>query len=167
MTVGQMIKEKRKTIGLTQREFAKEIGIATITLQQYERGVREPKLEMLMRIANGLKCSVRDFLDEIDDSGGDSCSSSEQLLFEVESIQEKRLLMLYRPLSDNGKEQVISFCGWVNASEGKKTNNGFDAEHDIHVDVPQPVLDLLKLNQDAPAGDNTQSAGTGDENNQE
>ena len=54
LTVGQMIKEKRKAIGLTQREFAEEIGIATITLQQYERGVREPKLEMLMRIASKL-----------------------------------------------------------------------------------------------------------------
>ena len=152
MTVGQMIKEKRKAIGLTQREFAEEIGIATITLQQYERGVREPKLEMLMRIASKLKCSVRDFLDEVDDSSGDSCSSTERILLEVESIQEKRLLMLYRPLSDNGKEQVISFCGWINASEGKKINHGFDAEHDTTVEAPQPILDLLKLHQDAPAG---------------
>ena len=110
MTVVHMSNDKRIAIVLSQLDFAEENVIATITLLQYERGVREPKLEMLMRIASKLICSVRDFLDEVDDASGDSCSSTERILLEVESIQERRLLMLYRPLSDNGKEQVISFC---------------------------------------------------------
>lgn len=151
MTVGQIIKEKRKNAGLTQKQLAEELGVATITIQQYERGVREPTLERLMSIARILKCSARDFIDEADYISTydgrlamNENGSKEQALQELRKIQELRILMPYRPLSDTGKERVRSYCEWVNKMEGRKIQNGYDAEHDIPVEPPQDVLDSLK-----------------------
>lgn len=54
MTIGQRIKEARKSFGLTQRELAEKSGTATGTIQQYELGKRQPRLEQLQRISNAL-----------------------------------------------------------------------------------------------------------------
>ena len=62
MELGQIIQEKRKKAGLTQKELAEKVGVATITIQQYERGLREPKIETVARIAEALNVSVPEFI---------------------------------------------------------------------------------------------------------
>ena len=57
MDLGKRIKSIRKDRKLTQKELADKAGIATITLQQYERGVREPKLEQMQKLASALGVS--------------------------------------------------------------------------------------------------------------
>lgn len=64
MTIGQRIKEARKNAGLTQRELAEKSGTATGTIQQYEREVRQPRLEQLQAIAAALGVSVNQLLPE-------------------------------------------------------------------------------------------------------
>jgi len=44
---------------LTQKQLAEKSGIATITLQQYERGVREPKLDTIAKIARAMGLYAR------------------------------------------------------------------------------------------------------------
>ena|GEM_PF-1756254 len=46
------IRECRKRKGLTQSQVAKELGIATRTFQDYERGVRFPTFEGFLAIVN-------------------------------------------------------------------------------------------------------------------
>lgn len=58
MEIGQNIQEARKKAKLTQKELAEKVGIATITVQQYERGVRTPKIETLQKIAQALNIDV-------------------------------------------------------------------------------------------------------------
>ena len=58
MTIGQRIKEARKNTGLTQRELAERSGTATGTIQQYELGKRQPRIEQLQRIASALDVDV-------------------------------------------------------------------------------------------------------------
>lgn len=58
MTIGQRIKEARKDTGLTQRELAERSGTATGTIQQYELGKRQPRIEQLQRIASALDVDV-------------------------------------------------------------------------------------------------------------
>ncbi len=55
---GKNIKEARKKAGLTQKELAEASGVAKITIQQYEAGKRQPRLEQLMKIAEALKIRV-------------------------------------------------------------------------------------------------------------
>ena len=58
MTIGQRIKEARKSTGLTQRELAERSGTATGTIQQYELGKRQPRIEQLKSIASALDVDV-------------------------------------------------------------------------------------------------------------
>lgn len=69
MDLGLRIKTARKDARLTQSELAKKAGIATITLQQYERGVRQPRLEQIKKIADALEVTVGTLL------GADGLSS--------------------------------------------------------------------------------------------
>jgi len=58
MTEGENIRAARKKAKLTQKELAEKSGLATITIQQYERNLREPRLENIKKIANALDVSV-------------------------------------------------------------------------------------------------------------
>lgn len=58
MSYGLNIKAARKNIGMTQEQLAQKCGMAAITIQQYERGVRQPRLEQLQTIATVLKVPV-------------------------------------------------------------------------------------------------------------
>lgn len=54
MTTGENIKKYRKKAHLTQKELAEKCGLAHITIQQYERGLREPRLETVFKISKVL-----------------------------------------------------------------------------------------------------------------
>lgn len=51
MSIGERIKEVRVRCGLTQEGLASQMGIAKTTLTGYEKGYRDPKSDMLMKIA--------------------------------------------------------------------------------------------------------------------
>lgn len=46
----EYIKAVRKNAGLTQKELAESIGVATGTIQQYELGKRQPRFEVMDKI---------------------------------------------------------------------------------------------------------------------
>lgn len=54
----RLLRFARKEAGLTQREFAEILGVATGTVQQWELGVRFPRLEMLRKIEDTLKIAL-------------------------------------------------------------------------------------------------------------
>lgn len=64
MEIGEIIKEKRRSAGLTQEALAQKIGCATITIRQYESGKREPSIEVLNDIANALNLEIFDLIPE-------------------------------------------------------------------------------------------------------
>ena len=55
--IGRNIQKLRKKRNLTQKQLADITGLATITIQQYERGVREPRFDNLARIAKAFNVS--------------------------------------------------------------------------------------------------------------
>ena len=57
MNIGERIKEIRLKKGITQKELAKMLGIATNSLSRYEIGERIPNLEMIKKIADALSVS--------------------------------------------------------------------------------------------------------------
>ncbi len=54
-TVGENIKRIRKEKGLTQKELAQKCGILYQTLGKYERGLLNPKIDTIKKIANALE----------------------------------------------------------------------------------------------------------------
>ena len=59
MTIGKQIKYYRKEAGLTQKELAERLDVSPNTIQQYELGKRQPRLEMINRIAGALGIGIR------------------------------------------------------------------------------------------------------------
>ena len=56
---GSRLRQARKAAGLTQRELAERVGFKTYnSIAQYERGLNDPSLPTLFRIATELKCSA-------------------------------------------------------------------------------------------------------------
>lgn len=58
--IGAKIKERRKSLNITQREFAMLAGVGLNTLVSIERGVGNPNLANILQIldALGLKLSI-------------------------------------------------------------------------------------------------------------
>lgn len=53
-----LLKMARKDAGLTQKELAEKLGVATGTVQQWELGTRFPRVSMLKEIENTLKIAL-------------------------------------------------------------------------------------------------------------
>lgn len=59
---GKNIKNARKKLGLTQKELAEASGVAKVTIQQYETGKRQPRLEQLSMLAEAMKVHMDELL---------------------------------------------------------------------------------------------------------
>lgn len=58
MTLGERIQAARKKANLKQTDLAEMIGSSVVTVGQYERDKRQPRLEQLARIADALNVTV-------------------------------------------------------------------------------------------------------------
>lgn len=67
MVNGEKIKELMKEKGLSEYELATEVGISQPMVSHITRGLREPSVTVLGRIARVLGVKVAELLDESDD----------------------------------------------------------------------------------------------------
>lgn len=58
MTVGEKIRSSRVNAGLTQKELGDKMGVDSATVGKYERGILNPKLQTLEKIAAALGVTV-------------------------------------------------------------------------------------------------------------
>ena len=115
MSVGERIRERRKVIGYTQKELAEKSGIATVSVQQYERGVRQPRLEQLRRIALALDTTVSELVEpgywstvskeEAAEAWGGSSAQSETV-----SVPQRRISATLEQLSPAGQVKVADYA---------------------------------------------------------
>lgn len=63
-TLPQMLRRRRKELGFSLRDLASRSGLSASFLSQLERGVVEPSLSSLKRIAKALRMSVSDLIGE-------------------------------------------------------------------------------------------------------
>ena len=59
MTLGENIKRYRLEKGLTQKQLADNLGLAEITIRQYENDKRTPKIDTINEIAGALGIGIR------------------------------------------------------------------------------------------------------------
>ena len=86
-----MIKEIRKSRGLTAKELGELVGKAESTINLYENGKREPDFETLLKMSEVLNCSTDSLL------GKNAGLTNE----------EEHLLWLFRQFSSDRKSAVI------------------------------------------------------------
>ena len=67
MNIGEILKRRRTSMGLTQNELAEKAKIAQSQISQIENGVSDnTTIEMLRKLAKALNCAVVDLLPEED-----------------------------------------------------------------------------------------------------
>ncbi|EGT3581528.1 TPA: helix-turn-helix domain-containing protein [Klebsiella pneumoniae] len=77
-TLGQRAFKRRKELGLTQRELAKRVSVAHVTISQWERDDTEPVGKRLFALAKGLKCEPTWLLFGDDDKAPSQASPEEK-----------------------------------------------------------------------------------------
>jgi DNA-binding XRE family transcriptional regulator len=63
---GRNLAEAREWAGLTQAQLAQEVSLHQVNLSILERGLRCPRLDLIVRLAGALGVHVRDLLWEIE-----------------------------------------------------------------------------------------------------
>lgn len=81
-TIGERIIKLRNELDLNQKELAKKAGITEASLSRYENNIREPKGEIIAKIAESLGCST-DYLLGRTDSKKDYTNMEENSIYEI------------------------------------------------------------------------------------
>ena len=100
----QNLKALRDSLNMTQEEFGKSIGLAKSTYNNYETGVREPKSDFWIAIAQKYNVSI-DYLMGIENpqnekqpapTNGDGLSED-----------DKRIIELLHQLTPENRERIV------------------------------------------------------------
>jgi transcriptional regulator with XRE-family HTH domain len=62
--VGNRIKHKRKSLGLSLSDLGKKVNLSYQQIQQYEKGENRVSASVLFELAQALKCPVSYFFEE-------------------------------------------------------------------------------------------------------
>lgn len=99
--IGARIKAAREAKGMTQEDFAAALDLSRNHISVIERGVKAPKLETFVAIANVLGVSADALLFDVIDHASDSISSElSESLSALSKVDQKRILNAIRALLD-------------------------------------------------------------------
>ena len=98
----QHLKELRESLGMTQAEFGKSVGIAKSTYNNYETGIREPKSDFWIAIATKYGVTIDYLMGYSDDPHRTSVIQNN-----ASSAQDEALLELFHQLNEEGREKLL------------------------------------------------------------
>lgn len=108
MKIGEKILMLREEKDMKQKELAELVGVTEATLSRYENGKREPKGEIVSRIAKALNVSTDYLLDSDNNLNKESETSSLELskkeMLDIEKEAKKMI-------SNIKNAKVVEFCG--------------------------------------------------------
>lgn len=153
LKIGEAIRKQRKIQGLTLNELGEKMGVSGSLVGQYERGVVNPKYETIIRFADALGVEPKELLGNafMDIVGPEV----ERLARDAADTTEIRLYFSGKVIPVTIQEQLNEAFAELN-TDGQK----------VAVERVKELTQIPKY-QKATAGDSTQSAGTGDENDPE
>ena len=97
--VGKRLRLRRKTLGLSQADLGKQVGITFQQIQKYERGTNRMGASRLWEFAQALQVPVDYFFDGYKkDEGNAECATLENTL--LESRDTQTLIRAYYEISD-------------------------------------------------------------------
>ncbi|UWD47196.1 helix-turn-helix domain-containing protein [Clostridioides difficile] len=104
-SLGDRIAKLRKELDINQKELATKVGITEASLSRYENNLREPKSEIIVRLAKELKTST-DYLLGINENT--KINREDKLIIESLSISEKtkQLLEKIYSLEEEDREAI-------------------------------------------------------------
>ena len=81
------LKELRESLGMTQEEFGKSIGIAKSTYNNYEKGIRDPKSDFWVTVAHKYGVTIDYLMGYCNDPHGTSVNTSKARPLLAERLQ--------------------------------------------------------------------------------
>ena len=81
--IGKYIAEKRKALGLTQKQLAEQLGMSDKSVSKWERGICLPDVSVYMELCGILGISMNEFLAGEDISEENIVKISEDNLIQV------------------------------------------------------------------------------------
>ena len=91
--IGRRIKAAREKKQLTQEQLAELVDLSTMHISVIERGVKLPKLETLINIANVLDVSADVLLQDVINNRGEIFSSEASTLMNKLSQEDQRRVL--------------------------------------------------------------------------
>ena len=71
LPLGRVIRERREVLGFSQEKLAEQCGFDRTYISMLERGMRNPSLQNLFKLAEGLGTSVSKLTEIYDGPDGD------------------------------------------------------------------------------------------------
>lgn len=100
----QNLKALRDSLNMTQEEFGKSIGLAKSTYNNYETGVRDPKSDFWIAIAQKYNVSI-DYLMGLEDPQNENQpapTNGDEL-----AEDDKRIIELLHQLTPENRERIV------------------------------------------------------------
>ena len=94
LSLGNIIKEKRKEAGLSQQELADKVGVARNTITYWEKGRSKPAPQVVPKLCEVLGMTTGDIFGMTDEPG----------------CEEQEILGLYRKLSLSGRRVLTTLA---------------------------------------------------------
>lgn len=66
LAFGKVLRERRKQVGLTQEKLALEADVQRNYVSLIERGVNQPTVNMIFKLAAALRCSPSDLIADVE-----------------------------------------------------------------------------------------------------
>lgn len=110
-SIGSRIKEVREQKGLTQKQVAEEVGITEATLSRYENDLREPKAEIVSKLAKALGVSSDFLLGKTNVQQPWWEKDGEPTDIELEDFikNNSNIKLMGNPLDEDAKDDVLMF----------------------------------------------------------
>ena len=102
MSMGYNIRHYRERAKLYQSDLGKALGVSAQAVSKWELGKAEPDLDSLIKMCELFDVSADVLIGRISEQDAISMETRDGLL-----LDEKRVIDLYRRLSDEGKEFVF------------------------------------------------------------
>ena len=143
MSFGEQLKCRRKELGLSRSELAKQLGVSQSSVGNYETGVSAPKEEILLRIFDALHVEPNYlYRGSFESAGGDA------------SPEERTLVEKYRALSPAGRQTIHTLLDALCRMQGEpaRTIPLYRSPAAAGAAAPVPGLDyeLLTVTGDVP-----------------
>ena len=115
MKIGERIVAARMKAGLTQADIAQKLNVTAQTISAWERGVKTPKLDTILRICNAIGCDTSEILNTVDFSTDAETEVEEHKLLcpmkkgsEENRVCDKERCAWYFPSSQNCAVAVMA-----------------------------------------------------------
>ncbi|MDE2488814.1 MAG: helix-turn-helix transcriptional regulator [Alphaproteobacteria bacterium] len=87
VAAGQRIRERRRSLGLSQQQLARSVGVTFQQIQKYELGSNRMGVSRLAQIAFALSCRVQDLVEGLDAGNIGQVEPLNRLLSEANALE--------------------------------------------------------------------------------